>query len=297
MRCPDIAVLVSTYQRAQHLRKCLISLACQQGVHGRFEVIVTDDGSCDETESVVDEFARDADIPVKFTTHAHHDFQLGRCRNEGVAATQSPYLLFTDGDCVLPPDHLRHHLAFRRPRVVIAGDCYRLDQATSDRVTVESIRNGTCFQSVATRERLRLMMKGVRAWGYYYLRKPLLPRLTGNNIGVWREDFEAVNGFDENFVGWGLEDRDLQRRLWQTGVRCMSILGYTATCHLWHPTVPSFSRNGVGTRNLAYFQRPHVETRCRNGLAERKLALESESMQTQQPSSRVTRVFESRRVA
>ena len=81
------------------------------------------------------------------------------------------------------------------------------------------------------------------------------PRLTGCNIALWRDDYERVNGFDENFVGWGLEDRDLQLRLSQLGLRFRSIVLATAACHLWHRPHPTFARNNEGTANLRYFQR------------------------------------------
>jgi glycosyltransferase involved in cell wall biosynthesis len=275
MGAPEIAVIVSSYQRPEHLRRCLVSLTTQQDVDGRFEVIVTDDGSMDDTELVVAEFEHRADFPIKFTTHPHDGFQLSRCRNEGVAVSSAPYLLFTDGDCILPPDHLRCHLEFRRPGKLVAGDHYRFTEETSQRVTDDAIRSGVCFDWIPAKERRRLAGKALRAWGYQLLRLKMLPRLTGNNIGVWRADFERVNGFDENFVGWGFEDRDLQRRLEMVGVRCMSILSRTAVCHLWHPPAPSFSRNGVGTKNREYFERASISSRCQVGLAERILAMQA----------------------
>jgi hypothetical protein len=171
-------------------------------------------------------------------------------------------------------------LEYRRPGRVVAGDCYRLDQAATEAVTEETIRNGAYLNAISPRERRRLAGKAFRAWWYQLLRCAMLPRLTGNNIGVWRTDYEQVNGFDENFVGWGLEDRDLQRRLSQLGLRSKSILRRTATCHLWHPPAPTFARNNVGTRNLEYYQRTEGPTRCRMGLAERiRLAGDNASLE------------------
>jgi hypothetical protein len=92
------------------------------------------------------------------------------------------------------------------------------------------------------------------------------PRLSGNNIALWRHDFERVNGFDEEFIGWGLEDRDLQRRLEAVGVRVRSILHRTTPIHLWHEPAPSFQRNGTGTENLRYYSRHSVPAYCLNGL-------------------------------
>jgi predicted glycosyltransferase involved in capsule biosynthesis len=53
-------------------------------------------------------------------------------------------------------------------------------------------------------------------------------------MGVWRSDFEAIDGFDETFDGWGHEDADFVLRLQRHG--CARVDGYWATevLHLWH---------------------------------------------------------------
>lgn len=263
----EIAIVVSTFERPDHLDRCLASIESQRGVDGLFEVVVTDDGSRDDTLARVAARARRVRFPLTFTTHAHDGFRLARCRNEGIAATSAPYLLFTDGDCILPPDHVAIHLEERRPGRVAAGDCLRLDAAASTRITPEMIHcRHDIARFVTAQERRRLGWKAIRAAAYDRLRIPMRPRLTGNNIGAWRSDLEAINGFDERFVGWGLEDRDLQDRLHQSGVRARPVLGRTAVIHLWHPPAASFSRNARGTANLAYFRSALRPVACLDGL-------------------------------
>lgn len=262
----DIAILISTFERPEHLRRCLVSLEHQRGVAGRFEVVVTDDGSRDHTLAMVTETARRASFPLTFTTHAHAGFRLARCRNEGAAASSAPYLLFTDGDCILPPDHVRIHLDERRPGRVVAGDCLRLDQAASDSLQDADIAAWNVDRLVRGAERRRMVGKAVRAACYAALNVPMRPRLTGNNIALWRSDFERINGFDEQFVGWGLEDRDLQRRLATVGVRPRSVMHRTAPVHLWHEPAASFSRNNVDTANRRYYDRRAVPAFCLDGL-------------------------------
>jgi glycosyltransferase involved in cell wall biosynthesis len=262
----ELSLLISTYQRPWHLARALLTVALQRGVEGKFELIVTDDGSTDETSRVVEAFSRHAAFPVKFTTHENRGFRLALCRNEGVAVASAPYLLFTDADCLLPPDHLAAHLRRRRRGTVVAGDCYRLDLATTQRVTERAIESGQYLKWIPPRQRLRLIKKGLCAGIMSWFKVPMRPRLTGCNIALWRDDYERVNGFDENFIGWGLEDRDLQLRLSRLGLCFRSILLATAPCHLWHPPHPTFARNNEGTPNLGYFQRQQVPTRCRHGL-------------------------------
>lgn len=262
----DIAIIVSTFERPGHLARCLASLAMQRGVSGRFEVVVTDDGSRDDTPALVATIAKTAPYPLTFTTHEHRGFQLARTRNEGIFASTAPYLLFTDADCVLPADHVRIHLEERRRGRVAAGDCIRLDRETSQRIDLDAVRRGSFTTLVPHRELARIRGKALRALAYGWLRIRMRPRLSGNNIAAWRDDLERINGFDEQFIGWGFEDRDLQQRLERIGVRARTVLHRTAPVHLWHPPAPSFSRNGDDTPNLAYFQAGDRPTFCRNGL-------------------------------
>lgn len=269
---PEIALLVSSYNRAEHLRRALVSIAAQRGVEGKMEVVVTDDGSTDHSHEVVRQFAASAPFPVQMTTHPHASFQLAKCRNEGAAASRAPYLLFLDGDCVLPPDHVAHHLAARRKNYVMAGDCVRLDEETSAAINDEHIRAGDLTRLAPPQELARLRSQHRKARFYEWIRHSAKPKLIGNNVGLWREDYERVNGYDENFVGWGCEDDDLRLRLRRAGVRIASILDRTFTYHLWHPVDPTATaqwRNGANVKRL---QRPGRLTSCRWGLRKKEVS-------------------------
>ena len=268
---PDIALLVSTYQRPGHLRRCLASIAAQRDVHGRFEVVVTDDGSTDETADIVREFGDNADFRVAFTTHDHDGFRLARCRNEGVAASTAAYLLFLDGDCVLPPDHVALHLERRRRGFAAAGDSVRLDKAASAGITIAAIAAGGRILEAPPEERRRLARRHRKSLFYQLIRHSKRPKLIGNNIGVWREDFEGINGYCERFVGWGCEDDDLRQRLHRAGVRVSSIIRWTVGYHLWHPTDPTAPVGWRKGANVEYLRRPGRLKRCRHGLNPRPL--------------------------
>jgi len=57
------------------------------------------------------------------------------------------------------------------------------------------------------------------------------------NLGVWREDLLRVNGFNEDMVGWGPEDKELCARLDHAGVRRQTLLFGGIACHLHHAPV------------------------------------------------------------
>jgi glycosyltransferase involved in cell wall biosynthesis len=265
----EISLLLSTYEKPWHLKRVLTSIAVQEHVADRMELIVTDDGSSDETADLVARFAQSVNFPVRFTTHDHTGFQLARCRNEGVAASRAPYLLFLDGDCLLPPDHVWQHLKHRSPGEVMGGYCVRLDRETSERVDEVAIRSQAYLQWIPPRALISLAIRDWKSRVYRLLRHPLKPKLAGGNIGIWRSDYDLVNGYDENFQGWGGEDDDLRRRLGRVGVQIGSILRWTRTYHLWHPPDPSAPAKASLGANYKYFLRRGSLTRCRNGLVKR----------------------------
>jgi len=268
----EISVIICSYERPWHLRRCLLSLAAQRGVTGQFEVIVVDDGSRDETPQVVDSFAAEVDFPVRFITHPHEGFQQARCRNEGILAAKAPYLLFTDGDCLFPPDHLRQQLAARRPNVARAGDCFRIDRSASEAIDEAAVRSGAFLDRVAPAANRWLRPLYRKALLYQLLRNRVRPKLIGWNMAMWRSDAVRVNGFDQKFRAWSCEDDDLAARLRASGVRVLTALGYTHGYHLWHAphsTTPQAWRDGP---NVPYLLRPVRLITCLDGLRRRSLA-------------------------
>ena len=82
---PEIALSVTTYQKPWHLRRALASIAGQRGVEGRMELVVTDDGSTDETAEIVEQFRRR--VPVSRGVHHARAYDLPSRRG---AATTAP---------------------------------------------------------------------------------------------------------------------------------------------------------------------------------------------------------------
>jgi len=265
----DLSVIVTTFERPRHLRRVLLSLAVQQDFAGRLEVIVADDGSQDETPQVVEEFASQVSFPVRFVTHQHEGFWPARTRNEGFAASSGRYILFLDGDCVVPPDHLAIHMRMRRPGRAYTGDCVRLDPQTSERMSEEIVRRAKYLRWTCRGELRRLAIAHWKAVFYHLIRHPEKPRVLTGNLALWREDFLRINGFDENYRGWGCEDDDFGLRLHQAGIRVCSIRRWTRTYHLWHPRVATAPQKVSKGINFQYLHRAGRLTKCRNGFKKR----------------------------
>jgi glycosyltransferase involved in cell wall biosynthesis len=269
MSVPSVSLIVPTFERPESLRLVLASIECQAQIStSDLEIIVSDDGSQDGTRDIVEQFRSDSRFRLLFTTHPHDGFQLARTRNDGVRVSSAPYLVFLDGDCIAPRDHVAQHLLRRRDRTAMAGFCYYLDQLTSAQIDEAVVKAGTFEQLPTAAQRKQLARMDRKARLYALIRHPRRPKLYGGAFGIWRRDYELVNGFNEEFTGWGCEDDEFCLRLRRAGVRVGSILRWTRTYHLWHPPAPSYPRRWQDGANVQMLrlEQQRASHRCERGL-------------------------------
>lgn len=74
-------------------------------------------------------------------------------------------------------------------------------------------------------------------------------------FAVYKEDFIAINGFDEKYVGLGEEDDDFGNRFFKYGGEVESIKYERHPIHMFHPSSPSKK----DLPNLAYYRQRKKE--------------------------------------
>ena len=102
---PKVSVVIPTYNRANDLRRCLNSLVAQ--TTDRFEVLICDDGSTDDSALVAEEFFGRLDLHFEA---AENFGGPARPRNRGVARARAPYLAFLDSDDWWEPTKLERSI-------------------------------------------------------------------------------------------------------------------------------------------------------------------------------------------
>jgi predicted glycosyltransferase involved in capsule biosynthesis len=60
----------------------------------------------------------------------------------------------------------------------------------------------------------------------------------GANMSFWRDDLVKVNGYNEDFTGWGKEDNDLSLRLSNAGIKLHFLKFAGIIYHLYHKESP-----------------------------------------------------------
>ncbi len=263
----EVSVVLSTYNRPRALLFSALSLSRQSVLPG--ELVVADDGSGEETAGVVERLQREMPFPVHHARQEDKGFRAARNRNNGVRASSGDYLVFLDGDILASSWFLKAHVERAAEGTFLLGFCAYLDEATSAGLSEEDVSEGK-FESISLPDeeaRLAKVHSKNRVCAFlsrFGLCKRTKPKLRAGNFSLFRADFESVNGFDENFVGWGQEDDDLGRRLIMARVRPRSVVPWAAAYHLHHPKAREGRwRDGP---NVAYFLRKGVSAFCEKGL-------------------------------
>jgi glycosyltransferase involved in cell wall biosynthesis len=259
---PEVSVVMSTWERPAHLALALAGYLRQTGGI-RFELIVADDGSGPETAAVVRRFAEMAPFAVQHVWHAREGHHRTAILNKAVARASGEQVLYTDGDCVPAADLVAVHRRELEPATLLIGGYLRIRPEIGDAADEDWVARGEHERLLGRRERIALLRRHLKNLWQIRTRRRRRPHNLGLNMSLARADLLRVNGYDENYRGWGNEDGDLRERLKRVGVWPKSIWTKAVVFHLDHPTDPTRKDRA---RNLAYSRRPAIPVFAESGI-------------------------------
>jgi glycosyltransferase involved in cell wall biosynthesis len=255
-----VTLIVTTYNRPDALALVLDSALAQR--HAPDEVVVADDGSRAETRALVESVAARASVPVRHCWHEDRGFRLAEIRNRAIAAAVGEYVVMVDGDLVLHPSFLADHVRAARPGWMVQGGRVLLSETvTRDALAGRRTRFGAWAPGTRNRKNA-LRSRWLSRLASHPSRD--VYRVRGANLAFWRADVVRVNGFDEDFVGWGREDSEFVARMQHAVVQRLALKFAAVAYHLWHPEASRrlLDRNqGILEATLA-----NRSTRCRHGI-------------------------------
>lgn len=186
----ELSVIIPCHNEAETLPFQLESLLAQEWT-GRWDIIVVDNGSTDDTASIAQAYAGgEIDLRV---VNADQRSGVAYARNCGVHATTARLVAFCDGDDVVHPGWTEAIATALQDSSLVTGT---LESGSLNEPWLAGAR------SMKSSERLPLF--------------GAVPFARGNNTGMHRELWERLGGYDENFVG--LEDVEFSIRAAGDGV-------------------------------------------------------------------------------
>ena len=209
MAAPAVSVVVPTKTRRDAVLRLLDALARGGKMAGRFEVVVVDDGSTDDTVAQV----AGREWPFALRVIEQRGLGAAVARNAGARVATGEVLLFLDDDVEPIPDLVAAHAAFHASQrdVVGLGDLPPRIQ-------------GSTFFAIMLRSWWEETLRSVRRTRHRYSYRDLL----SGHFSIPRTLFERVGGFDEALRC--REDYELGYRLVSAGIALHFVPGAAA----WH---------------------------------------------------------------
>lgn len=199
----DISVVVPTYNRGRQLEPLLVSLLAQEARGVRYEVVVVDNNSTDDTRRVVDELASTAPHrPLRYVFEPRQG--VSYARNTGVANTSAPLVVFLDDDGVPGQDWV---WSMKR-----AFDEHPEADCIGGRIKPRWVHPRPSWLTaphwgpIAVQDRVHAA---------YLNTRQASACLLSANLGCRREAFDAVGGFSPDYPRG--QDREFEMRLWRAG--------------------------------------------------------------------------------
>jgi glycosyltransferase involved in cell wall biosynthesis len=240
-----VALLISTYNWPQALELVLRSLANQTRLPD--EVVIADDGSGDETALIIAEFKALNLFPIKHIWHEDLGFRKSLIVNKAVKSITADYIIEIDGDIITDPNFIQDHLNAARPGHFVQGSRAMItENKTKEILSTKEITFSIFSSGLYSRfNALRLpMLTGI------FLLDPSNPfHIKGCNLAFWKKDFIAVNGYNNDFKGWGGEDYEFGARLLHSGIRRVRLKMAALAYHIFHP---DNSRANIKQNDLIY---------------------------------------------
>lgn len=227
----DLSLIITTYNWKEALEVALDSTFGQTILPG--EIIVADDGSRSDTGEVVARMAARAPMPLIHSWQEDKGFRLARSRNRAIASARGEYIVLVDGDIVLERHFIEDHLRFARPGYFVQGTRALLSRELSAEVLANRAMLPVCTRR-GVENRKNCLRSGLLARLFSFSSRSLTGVKTCN-FAFYRQDAIAVNGFNEEFVGWGREDSEFTVRLLNRGVKRRNMKFHGLAYHLFHP--------------------------------------------------------------
>jgi len=221
---PLLSIIVTAFEQERSVALLLASISTQDFPHP-FEVIVCDDGSSQGMPETIRKYSSTLDL--RYIWQSKHGYRAARSKNNGIRCAQGQILLFLDGDVLLPPGYLASQMAARTHANLLVCNPRRWLLGTEN-VDLSGLKAKIASAAPIVQDLLTLYQQHPEDRSRVSQMEAMsvdIDRSVQRKYAASDTPWMACIGFslsvdnqpdvffDENFQGWGPEDRELALRL------------------------------------------------------------------------------------
>ncbi|EOH1932842.1 TPA: glycosyltransferase [Campylobacter coli] len=208
------ALIITTYNQPKHLALVLDSVKNLDPLPN--EILIADDGSKEDTAKLIQEYQKKFPCTLKHIWQEDRGFRAAASRNKAINASSSEYIILIDGDMILEKSFITDHLKFASLKTILQGSRTILNKNES-----EDILKSNDFKLAFNKKNLKNKKNDFLAYLIYnfskidknfFKKSQLVKGSKTCNMSFYKSDFEAIEGFNEKFIGWGREDSEFVAR-------------------------------------------------------------------------------------
>jgi glycosyltransferase len=270
-----ISVIVPVYNRLEHFRALFICLLRQNRKID--ELIITDDGSSQQILDYIADLIPKASFKIKHIYQEDKGFRKTRALNNGVINSEGELLVFCDQDLIFGEEYIEYMEKNIKKGCFLLCRPISVNEEEKD-IILKKIELSNKYEELLKPlpkdylESVNRTLKTDRKRRILNLLK-LSKRgikLVGMSYAVMKSDYLTVNGYDENYNGWGEEDDDFGNRLYVAGIKGKELKTPNMQIHLWHYSDPT--KKHSMNEEYYYKRKKEIFSKkdyfCKNGCSE-----------------------------
>lgn len=221
----DLSIVILNYNACQYLKRCVESII-NSDLHGiKFEIILVDNASTDDSKDVIKELKKEnKNIEFHFNKE---NLGFSRGNNSAVSKTSGKYVLFLNPDTFVENNALKQIYDYMEDNSKVGVCCPRLDLPDGTLTSASHRGFPTPWNAITHFSGLRRLFPYSKIFAGYTMgwklksNKPHeVDAISGGFFFVRRSAAEEVGWWDEDYFMYG-EDIDFCYRLKQKGWKVM----------------------------------------------------------------------------
>ncbi|MCF2612355.1 glycosyltransferase [Fusobacterium perfoetens] len=254
-----ISLIIPIYKKKEFIEAVLESINYQ--TYRNFEVIVTEDDNT--LGNFIDTLKSKLNYKLIHVQQADLGYRRNTALNNGVKNSSGNLIVVIDQDCMVHPKFLEEYAKSLKKGDMFTGRRFNFGEKYTEFVLKNRIRKFNLLKLLFTDSPIKKFPDAIY---FPWVDLKRNTRCLGSNFGIKREVLLKLNGFNEDYIGYGLEDVDIEKRVLMAGGKLFSMKNKAIQYHLYHPEPQgSLDRWNLNKKILD----KTIETKqfiCKNGL-------------------------------